>query len=187
LFSWFKKISPRRVITLVIALAVVFLGITLILGLRSVRLVTRLGEDLFNQNQLTLARKIADDIQEKVLEYENGLLEMKQLISGQELKAAENLALLSLFSHLRNQGIAEFQVVDPGGRSLFELGLPETPSQMIQQVLNRTREQREIDQIFITAPFRLPGQTDPNSYMILATAAFNRTVQPTARLLSARR
>jgi signal transduction histidine kinase len=43
---------------------------------------------------------------------------------------------------------------------------------MIHQVLNRTREQREIDQIFITAPFRLPGQTDPNLYMILATAAF---------------
>lgn len=172
LFSWFKKIPPRWVIALVIALAVVFLGITLILGMRSIRLVTHLGEDLFNQIQLTLAQKIAEDIQEKVLEYENGLLEMKQLISGQEREAARNQALLSVFSHLRNQGLAEFRAIDPLGRSLFELGLPETPPDLIRQVLNRTREQKGTDQIFITAPFRLPGQTDPNLYMLLATAAF---------------
>ena len=167
LFTRIKEIPIRWVIALVIVLAVLFLGGTLILGLRSVQLVTRLGEDLFNQNQLTLARKIAEDIQGKVLEYENGLLEMKQLISGQERKAAKNLALLSLFSHLRNQGIAEFRVVDPQGRNLFALGLPETPSDLIGQVLNRTREQKGVDRIFITVPFRLPGQTDPNLYMIL--------------------
>jgi hypothetical protein len=63
-------------------------------------------------------------------------LEMKQLINGQELIAPENLALLSLFSHLRNQEIAEFQVGDPQGRSRYELGLPETPPDMINQVKN---------------------------------------------------
>jgi signal transduction histidine kinase len=142
------------------------------MGLRSVELVTRLGEKLFNQYQLTLARKIADDIQNRVLEYEQGLLEMKQLISGQEKKGATNLALLSLFSHLRNQGLAEFQAMDPQGHSLFELGLAETPPEQIQQLLKKTREQEGIDRIFISAPFRLPEQTDPNLYMILATAAF---------------
>jgi two-component system, NtrC family, sensor histidine kinase HydH len=167
-----KEIPIRWIIALVIALAVVFLGITLIIGLRSVHLVTRLGEDLFNQYQLTLARKIAEDIQNKVLEFENGLLEIKQLVGGQEIKAADNAAVLSLFSHLRNQGIAEFQVVDPRGRSLFGLGLSETPPDIINQVLIRTHEQKGIGRIFITAPFRLPGQTDPNLYMILATAAF---------------
>ncbi len=167
-----KEIPLRWVIALVITLALFFLGLTLFLGFRSVQLVTRLGEELFNQYQLTLARKIADDIQNKVLEYEHGLLEMRQLISGQEKKAAANLALLSLFSHLRNQGIAEFQAMDPQGRSLFELGLPETPPALIEQVLNKTREEKGIDRIFISAPFRLPGQTDPNLYMILATAAF---------------
>ena len=171
-FTRIKEIPLRWVIALVIALALLFLGVTLMLGLRSVHLVTRLGEDLFNQNQLTLARKISEDIQTKVLEFENGLLEMKQLIGGQEMKATNNLAILFLFSHLRNQGIAEFQVVDPRGRSLFGLGLSETPPDIIDQVLIRTREQKGMDQIFITAPFRLPGQTDPNLYMILATAAF---------------
>ena len=169
---WMKEIPVRWVIALVIALAVVFLGITLILGLRSVQMVSRLGEDLFNQYQLTLARKIAEDIQTKVLEFENGLVEIKQLIGGQEMKAVENLAILSLFSHLRNQGIAEFQVVDPRGRSLFGLGLSETPPDIINQVLIRTREQKGMDRIFISAPFRLPGQTDPNLYMVLATGAF---------------
>jgi signal transduction histidine kinase len=167
-----REISIRWVIALVITLALFFLGLTLFLGLRSVQLVTRLGEELFNHYQLTLARKIADDIQNKVLEFEHGLLEMRQLISGQEKKAAANLALLSLFSHLRNQGIAEFQAMDPQGRSLFELGLPETPPALIQQVLNKTREEKGIDRIFISAPFRLPGQTDPNLYMVLAAAAF---------------
>jgi signal transduction histidine kinase len=160
------------VITLVITAALFFLGLTLFMGLRSVELVTRLGEKLFNQYQLTLARKIADDIQNRVLEYEQGLLEMKQLISGQEKKGATNLALLSLFSHLRNQGLAEFQAMDPQGHSLFELGLAETPPEQIQQLLKKTREQEGIDRIFISAPFRLPEQTDPNLYMILATAAF---------------
>ena len=106
-FTRIKEIPLRLVIALVIALALLFLGVTLMLGLRStVHLVTRLGEDLFNQNQLTLARKISEDIQTKVLEFENGLLEMKQLIGGQEMKATNNLAILFLFSHLRNQGIA---------------------------------------------------------------------------------
>ena len=95
---WMKEIPVRWVIALVIALALVFLGITLILGLRSVQMVSRLGEDLFNQYQLTLARKIAEDIQTKVLEFENGLLEIKQLIGGQEMKAGDNPAILSLFS-----------------------------------------------------------------------------------------
>jgi two-component system sensor histidine kinase HydH len=170
--SRFQEIPLRWVIALVITLALLFLGVTLILGLRSVRTVSRLGEGLFNQYQLTLARKIADDIQQKVLEYENGLLEMKQLISGQEGKAAENLALLSLFSHLRNQGITEFQAVDPRGLSLFGLGQPETPPDVINQVLTLTREQKGGDRIIITAPFRLPGQTDPNLYLVLATAVF---------------
>ncbi|RPH90047.1 MAG: sensor histidine kinase [Desulfobacteraceae bacterium] len=172
LILWMKEIPIRWVIALVVALAVVFLGITLILGWRSVQMVTRLGEDLFNQYQLTLARKIAEDIQTRVLEFENGLLEIKQLIGGQEMKAGDYPAILSLFSHLRNQGIAEFQLVDPRGRFLFGLGLPETPPEIINQVLIRTREQKGIDQIFITAPFRLLGQTDPNLYMVLATAAF---------------
>jgi two-component system, NtrC family, sensor histidine kinase HydH len=166
-----KEIPIRWVIALVITLALFFLGLTMFLGVRSVQLVTRLGEELFNQYQLTLARKIADDIQNKVLEYENGLLEMRQLISGQEKKAAANLALLALFSHLRNQGIAEFQVTDPAGRSLFELGLAETPPGLVQQVLKETRSQGGGDRIFISRPFRLPEQTDPNLYMILATAA----------------
>jgi two-component system sensor histidine kinase HydH len=171
-FAWLKKVPLPWLIALVICLALLFLGLTLALGLRSVRLVTRLGEDLFNQYQLTLARKIADDIQNRVLEYEQGLLEMKQLIGGQEKKGATNLALLSLFSHLRKQGIGEFQAMDAQGRSLFELGLPETPPALIRQVLEKTRGQKGIDQIFISVPFRLPEQTDPNLYMILATAAF---------------
>jgi len=172
LLTRIKEIPIRWVITLVITAALFFLGLTLFMGLRSVELVTRLGEKLFNQYQLTLARKIADDIQNRVLEYEQGLLEMKQLISGQEKKGATNLALLSLFSHLRNQGLAEFQAMDPQGHSLFELGLAETPPEQIQQLLKKTREQEGIDRIFISAPFRLPEQTDPNLYMILATAAF---------------
>ncbi|MCU0579443.1 MAG: ATP-binding protein [Desulfobacterota bacterium] len=172
MFSRLKEIPIRWVIVLVIALALFFLTLTLFLGLRSVQLVTRLGENLFNQYQLTLARKIADDIQNKVLEYEHGLLEMKQLISGQEKKAAANLALLALFSHLRNQGIAEFQAMDPEGRSLFELGLAETPPERIQRVLKETRAQKGGDRIFISAPFRLPDQTDPNLYIVMATAAY---------------
>ena len=95
---WMKEIPIRWVIALVVALAVVFLGITLILGLRSVQMVSRLGENLFNQYQLTLARKIAEDIQTRVLEFENGLLEIKSLVGGQEMKAGDNLAILSLFS-----------------------------------------------------------------------------------------
>lgn len=167
-----KEIPLRWVIALVITLALFFLGLTLFLGFRSVQLVTRLGEELFNQYQLTLARKIADDIQNKVLEYEHGLLEMRQLISGQEKKAAANLALLALFSHLRNQGIAEFQAMDERGRPLLELGFSETPSALIQKVLEETRSQAGGDRIFISRPFRLPEQTDPNLYMILATAAY---------------
>ncbi len=172
MFARIKEIPIRWVIALVIVLALLFLGVTLMLGLRSVHLVTRLGEDLFNQYQLTLARKIAEDIQTKVLEYENSLLEMKQLIGGQGMKATDNLAILSLYSHLQNQGIAEFQVIDPRGRSRFGLGFLETPPDIIDQVLIRTREQKGLDCIFITVPFRLPGQTDPNLYMVLATAAF---------------
>ena len=172
LILWMKEIPIRWVIVLVIAMALVFLGITLLLGLRSVHLVTRLGEDLFNQYQLTLARKIAEDIQTKVLEFENGLLEIKQLVGGPEMKAADNMAILSLFSHLRNQGIAEFQMIDPWGRFLFGLGLSETPPDIINQVLIQTREPKGMDRISIVPPFRLPGQTDPNLYMVLATGAF---------------
>jgi signal transduction histidine kinase len=172
MLSRLKEIPLRWVIALVITLALLFLGLTLFLGLRSVQLVTRLGEELFNQYQLTLARKIAEDIQQRVLEYEIALLDMKQLIGGREFKDRENRSLLALFSHLRSQGLAEFRVVDKKGRSLFGLGLEETPPDQIQQVLNRTREQQGIDRVFITIPFRLPRQTDPNLYMILATPIF---------------
>ena len=132
--------------------------------------VTRVGEDLFNQNQLTLAQKIADEIRESVLELENGLLEMTQLLRAAQLRAEEKQALYSLYGHLRIQGVTEFRAVDPQGRMLFGLGLFETPEPMVGEALRWAGDQKNTNQILITPPFRLAGQTDPNLYMLLATA-----------------
>jgi two-component system, NtrC family, sensor histidine kinase HydH len=170
---WFKETPIRWVIGLVIVLSLSFLMVTLILGLRSVQTVTRSGEDLFNQNQLTLAQKIADEIRESVLELANGLLEMTQILRGHELQTGENQALSALFTHLRVHGVIEFQAVDPQGRVLFQLGLSETPEPRVRDVLRWAGEQKNTKGIFITPPFRLPGQTDPNLYMILAAAFFH--------------
>jgi two-component system sensor histidine kinase HydH len=164
----FNYHQRKWVILFVILSALLCMGLSAWLGIQSVRHLTQVSENLFNQRQLAQAQKIASDIQERFLDLELALLDMAEIVGRRGNKGPEEKALAVLFNQLRHHGVSEFQTLDDRGNVLVGFGLVETPVNRVEEIMDWAHRQKKTGLLLITPPFLLPQQTDPHRYVLVA-------------------
>ncbi len=173
MLSFSLKYSQKKwVILFVVLSALLCMGLSIWLGIQSVRRLTQVSENLFNQRQLARAQKIASDIQERFLDLEMALLDMAEIVGRREIKGSDEKVLAVLFNQLRHHGVSEFQALDVRGNVLLSFGLVETPGDRVQEIMTWAQGEKKTDRLLLSPPFRLPFQTDPHRYVLVAVPTF---------------